>query len=228
MLWKWRSSARQPVWRSSYLFLIAVTHLIVVSFAGIAVSRWLRVESLVLGTGEKCGFVQQDLNFNQTLEGRQKNNAYFVWGRRLGQETLSYTKSCYSKQLPYEGACQSFQLASIPFTHREVPCPFGSRLCALPTALEVDTGYLDSNTHFGINAPPENGVRFRKIITCAPTLANHNFATDWISERPLEADSNVWGVAYKYYNLGRTAKASYSRVLSKYNESLLESDYVIR
>ena len=228
MLWKWRSSARRPVWRSSYLFIVAVAHFLGVSSAGIAISRWLRVENLVLGTGKKCGFVQPSWSFSQTLDSQQQNNAFYVWARRLSQDTMSYTRSCYAKKLPYEGACQSFQLASIPFSHRNVPCPFGSRLCALPTALEVDSGYLDSNTHFGINLPPEDKVSFRKIITCAPTLADQNFATNWTSERPLEGDSSVWGDVYKYYNLGRTAKANYSRSLSNYSERLSESDYVIR
>jgi len=36
------------------------------------------------------------------------------------------------------------------------------------TAMSLDTGYLDSFQHFGINAPRNSRAVYRKVITCAP------------------------------------------------------------
>ena len=48
------------------------------------------------------------------------------------------------------------------------PCPFGPGQCrANYTNLVLDTGLLDSHQHFGINGPPEERLKYRKVLRCA-------------------------------------------------------------
>lgn len=41
--------------------------------------------------------------------------------------------------------------------------------------IRLDTGYLDSNDHLGINAPQDERILFRAVVTCAP-LSTEGFA----------------------------------------------------
>jgi hypothetical protein len=55
-------------------------------------------------------------------------------------------------------------------TNMNASCPFEYNLCAYndQSAFQMDTGHLDSHLDFGINAPPQNRIIFRRVSTCAP------------------------------------------------------------
>lgn len=77
-----------------------------------------------------------------------------------------------------------FPLAKLPFTAAESPCPFdvdGTTRCLGPNlttgpAWTMDSGWLDSHAHFGMNAKPEDRVEWRKLATCAVVDAT-NYTT---------------------------------------------------
>jgi hypothetical protein len=44
-------------------------------------------------------------------------------------------------------------------------CPFAQEMC---TALQLDSGYLNSDRHLGMNAPPKDQLYFRIVTTWTP------------------------------------------------------------
>lgn len=62
-------------------------------------------------------------------------------------------------------------------------------------AFIVDSGLMNSDSDFGINAPPSDQVTLRRVFTCTP-LETNGFASDYIH--------NIWegrqkGIKYYYY-----------------------------
>jgi hypothetical protein len=63
----------------------------------------------------------------------------------------------------------------LPYNSSFVPCPFkdANRCISNDTsspdiALQLDTGLIDSHSHLGINAPLEDRLQFRRLLTCSP------------------------------------------------------------
>ncbi|KAF6220390.1 hypothetical protein HO133_003522 [Letharia lupina] len=45
-----------------------------------------------------------------------------------------------------------------------------AEICTAPS-IKLDTGFMDSDLSFGMNAPPQNRVKYRKVTDCAPIEA---------------------------------------------------------
>ncbi|OJJ50131.1 hypothetical protein ASPZODRAFT_59289 [Penicilliopsis zonata CBS 506.65] len=102
-----------------------------------------------------------------------------VEGKALADtyQAATYASQCYQNESSLN--CGTYVQPNLPFTtEQNVSCPFRSDLCN-PTnqsAIAMDTGYLDSQTHFGINAAPWNRIKFRRRATCVPVYGG-DFAT---------------------------------------------------
>lgn len=116
----------------------------------------------------RCGFFSYDTS---TVDGRRAENL------KVTNDTLAarqYAKTCYQSNTTFTD-CALFPVQSLPFSSTMVPCPFGrdpsgenSCIPGSGQALQMDTGYLDTNRHLGINAAPENRLLFRNVVTCSP------------------------------------------------------------
>ena len=85
-------------------------------------------------------------------------------------QAATYVRQCYQNNTSGLG-CGTFVSPRIPFTTNEnASCPFESGLCQISdtAAFSMDTGRLDSDIYFGINAAPKDRVLFRRVATCAP------------------------------------------------------------
>lgn len=88
------------------------------------------------------------------------------------QAAKVYTRECYEATTA-SPACGVYPQKSLPFALANVSCPFGedskgNSLCTVDSALNLDTGLLDSNSLLGINASPENRILLRRSSTCSP------------------------------------------------------------
>ena len=72
-------------------------------------------------------------------------------------------------------------------------CPFDESICRNNTSVHFNTGYLNSHSHFGINAPASDRIEYRKTMSCAP------LTTKGYVEGP--EDAAQWGF-YWWYNDG--------------------------
>jgi hypothetical protein len=122
--------------------------------------------------------------------------------RKSVNDTLAarqYSRSCYhSNSISIN--CAFYPVKSVPYQTSMIPCPFandptGHELC-LPAgneALELDTGYLDTDEIFGINAASNDRILFRKVVTCSPIRA----------EAYLNKSSmDISGFAYWEFDMG--------------------------
>ncbi|KAK5174886.1 uncharacterized protein LTR77_000022 [Saxophila tyrrhenica] len=79
-----------------------------------------------------------------------------------------YVSDCYV-EMPDRHLCDGF---AVPKLHRfagtETSCPFATNVC-LPgvQGYQIDSGYLDSLHELGINFPPKDRLKYRKVTTCA-------------------------------------------------------------
>ena len=84
----------------------------------------------------------------------------------------TYVQRCYERN-DTTNSCLTYPSQTLPFDLAdEQVCPFGpdGSACVTEnsTVVTLDTGYLDSNRHFGINAAAAERVRYRRQTTCSP------------------------------------------------------------
>lgn len=89
-------------------------------------------------------------------------------------------------------------MAQLPFASGPITCPYtNGTTCLGPNATEgpawnMDSGYLDSYTHFGINSRKQDRISFRQTSTCAvvdPT--NLTTAPYWRMEKLGDHELNM-------------------------------------
>ncbi|KAM5360695.1 hypothetical protein ACJZ2D_013573 [Fusarium nematophilum] len=91
------------------------------------------------------------------------------------REARLYAKWFYGDYKPLSMPGSMFPIESLPYTTKMQPCPFkGENRCLTSEpsspnqAMSWDSGLLDSHIHLGVNAPVEDRVQIRKILTCSP------------------------------------------------------------
>ena len=163
--WAWRSRVENPVTRSLPLALIAFVYWLAFLLAAIlSAAASTSQGDEVLISSPYCG----QLNF-ATTNISSVTTFYTDYATKSMSDSVSYARSCYVS----EGTgrtwqdCSTFPVPSLPTTQRNVPCPFDADICTGP-AIQLDTGLMDSDLVFGVNAPPKNRIVFRKVTTCAP------------------------------------------------------------
>jgi hypothetical protein len=78
-----------------------------------------------------------------------------------------YVQNCLSgAQL---SNCDTFKSVQLEWTSNNVQCAFDD-LCLGPAnaSFSMDTGYLDSREHLGINSKDEERITWRQVTTCVP------------------------------------------------------------
>lgn len=224
MAWRWRSRDARAARSSAGLATAALLHVSLLAVASIMSSRFLSAGSEVLARGNPCGFffwTQRNLNLTalQAARSGDPTDAYVAacaYGQQAGLQTLKYVQDCYgTDETAAPDECRSFTVSSISSVRQSAtPCPFSPEICAVPKALEIDTGYVDSNYHLGINTPGDSRLTFRKVLTCVPTLAEEKYSTNWTTQQPgFLATPLPEGDRYKYYLLGSGVAGNYTWVV---------------
>jgi len=195
----WKSKRVGIVRQSLTLMALAVLHLLLLAACGIFSSRVALVGDEVLISATRCGRIGQR-NADDVDGGLARELA----GRQVAAQGQRYARTCYNLSSPTQpAACKTYVASQLPMTASNVPCPFSDEICALPEAMQIDTGYLDSNQHFGFNTGPGSRLRFRKRLTCVPLLAEERFSSNWTStslNRSWTFDTDT----FKYYYLGNS------------------------
>lgn len=164
----WRSGgrARRPVFR---LLPIIVSAFLVSAAFGVAsiFSSNVTSETLnqVLLKGTRCG----------VTSSRKANSTYkelvmlYPWQTDRANQFLNYGSQCYTNETHKDG-CNLYIKSRLPFeSKRGIVCPFGDNICKLQNDnWMMDTGYLDSLEHLGINAPTKDRFQLRIVQKCAP------------------------------------------------------------
>jgi hypothetical protein len=198
--WAWRDRARLNIPR----FILAAIPPILV-FAGFAVASVLSSKvaappteaSEVRLLQNNCGYLdwrgQSSALGNVTQQGLTVDQRYYA---PIGLAAQGYARSCYGNKTRSLASCNLYTVPSLPYLiHDSAPCPFGGNRCILGqnTAFRMQTAWLNSHEHFGINAPPKDRVEYRRTSTCS--VLN---ITDLITTTSTGSGTIYW------YHLGYT------------------------
>lgn len=90
---------------------------------------------------------------------------------RKAAENLAYATQCYQiDDHSRPDSCRAMTVPALPITvNSNASCPFAENMCKQTSGnLFLDTGVLDSYTHFGLNAGPHVSVQVKEH--CAPII----------------------------------------------------------
>ncbi|KAI1497320.1 hypothetical protein F5X99DRAFT_423614 [Biscogniauxia marginata] len=173
IVWAWGNSSRR-VWLST----LPALAMAVVCAAGFVVASGFSsqisssVGNEVLLSGTNCAWVDNNGDSNAT----QLENIGLIWRpyeSRIWMTSANYAQECYNKTgSPGFLSCSTFIKKQLPFTvDVEAGCPFADGMCSTNNSnIILDSGYLDSHDHFGINAPTSQRTQWRKVMHCAPLM----------------------------------------------------------
>jgi hypothetical protein len=231
---RWKSRSRGALGKSVALVLVAGLHFSVFAIAGIFSSKVAVTGDEVLVKSGQCGWMAEylggDMPSQQSL--RDIRSALYVSGRWSAEQSLAYASACYGREsAAYSSLCSIFAVKRIESQiNRTSLCPFARSTCEKPYAAEIDTGYLDSSFHLGINTPEGERVKFRRVTTCATIPAEDKFASNWSIVIPpgYPPNDSIYGNdSFRYYYLGKTPLSNWSFVVSKRAMWFQEELYVV-
>lgn len=109
-------------------------------------------------------------------------------------ENLAYAQQCYqTEDHQRPDSCRVTTTPALPYKiNGNASCPFPAEMCKNPSGnLQLDTGLLDSYTHFGLNMGPHVTLQVKEH--CAPLV------TQGFSNSSVDPDrSNVNYTRYYY------------------------------
>ena len=215
--WAWRSETFHPMLRSLAFVAMAILHIAAFGIAGLFSSRIVVTDSSILVRTDLCGawprsslFTASNfVDFNATPDVLREQEAYAINSRLDLTSSLAYVRNCY----PVESYCENdeFIVGALNQTFNfNASCPFDESLC-LSEGVEIDTGFIDSAIHLGINAKPGDRVLYRKSISCA-VLNDSLYVTDHVGPDPDDAAYPYQRDIFFYYgadNQGHNFTASF-------------------
>lgn len=215
LVWSWRGTAARLLARTMPLIGTAIFCAVAFTVAGgfsSQISTGISNEALL--DGSNCGITTVGDNLSTITSDV---TAYYVASQTLNAN--NYAQQCYSANTSHTFDCTSFVNPRLPSTvDYNAPCPFGQGYCRSKNAnIRLDTGYIDTNKHLGINAPADERFLFRSIFECAP------LETRGHSENVTLLDGN-----YTRYYYGRgidySVNFTYEAPIytAKYNQASLE------
>jgi hypothetical protein len=166
--WAWRSKARNPLFRSIILLLIAVLFAAATGAASVFSSLVVDTTNLhVLVQSEGCGWVPT---------ARAYEGGYL---HPVKAASVPYAKQCYVNESIHEESpsfCNVLVNRALPLNRSRGPCPFDNGACQTRIdSVTFDTGLIDVGPSFGLNMASSDGVKFRRKMTCSVMSFNLRF-----------------------------------------------------
>jgi hypothetical protein len=191
LAWVWRQHGRRTYHRLVPLILITFILTTAFTIAGLF-SSWVSSTrgNEVLLEGSHCGLFGVDSDID-------------TYNNRFAQTTTGsadYAQRCYSSNAS-STECPTFAVPRLPYTiNRSAECPFEPSICQDQNLnVKIDTGYINSHDHLGINSPVKRRFLYRSITQCAP------LKTEGYSDRinhTYESIEREW-IRFFYGNRGR-------------------------
>ncbi len=119
----------------------------------------------------------KSMNCGQTVLGSrllslQNLHAGAYHGEQI-KSAANYAQQCYSSGGGGLLDCGRFVTKQIVSNNidRNAECPFHNDVCRNRYSnLRIDSGYLSSHNHFGLNSPPNQRILWRNVYHCAPMV----------------------------------------------------------
>ncbi|KAL1649471.1 hypothetical protein SLS58_001526 [Diplodia intermedia] len=119
----------------------------------------------VLISSPDCGYTSAQLDDPNTLAAQ----TFEPYLRQNALAYAQYAQQCYRMNASTVVDCSKFVKRNLTGTSQtDASCAFADNICQSDSAnLDLDTGLLDSNDDFGLNAAPEKRFQYRRRVQCA-------------------------------------------------------------
>lgn len=213
LLSAWRTSSVKAIRRTALTLLLAILCTVTFTLAG-GFSSQIQLGSDNLGgsvllKSDNCAILP-DITSLQQQVAWEKTVAKFFY------TASNYVQQCNSQNSTGLTDCSYFVTQRLPgYINTTAPCPFSESICRSNSSnLELDTGFVDSHTHLGINAPPNERIFFRRKLQCAPLVTEgynspngnftqYNYDHQWVStSQPGEEDRLYYKIKSRVRVLG--------------------------
>jgi hypothetical protein len=175
----WRNRCSKPLLRPLSLALFALINIAAFAAAGIFSSRVASSNGDVLLRKSLCGGFQIDdtSNIGVAAPSEAAYKDYTAYLKDSEIRSASYYQNCNG--LSTDDGCPPLGRRWLTWNTTYVACPFDSAICAINTAIRIDTGLLDSHLHFGINSKKKDRLNTRWVTECAP-IKTEGYRSDWL------------------------------------------------
>lgn len=168
ILWTWsrKKLAKKPLQRTMPLIVFAALCMIAFGAASTFSSKIsTALGNEVLIRGANCGILDSEAH----TDSSEQITIFYPYMSQLMNSYASQAEQCYSSTSDAQN-CNLYTKQRLPTNiDRNASCPFEDSICKLERGnIVFDTGYLDSHFDFGINAPEQERVLFRRVSSCAP------------------------------------------------------------
>jgi hypothetical protein len=213
----WRASARQGLLRALPGLVWAIISLAAFTVASGFSSRISTgISDEVIMKPDNCGYIN---NTATELDLTSYNLLVQDQDQKISA-AANYAQQCYAANGSGVFDCNYFAISRMPtILNADASCPFAPEMCRSSDGgnMRLDTGYLSSHDHFGINAAPDERILYRHVMECAP------FNTAGFESNGTADDLNV--TRYNYGPAIRTLNGSVELGNWTYEMQDLEHQY---
>lgn len=207
----WWQFAPRPLWRSikfSFLALLSLTMLAAASLFSSLLTRATSNETLIVS--DNCGIWVMDTTHTDSVSRRARRHKDL----RDIISAAGYARACYGSDPDTLQCNQYIQRQIYSTANRNATCPFASGICMISdtAAYQLDTGFIDSHFHLGINTPEKDRVIYRRRQTCAPLNQEDYTTIRSITETsdPNDQKLGMPGDSISFYNFGPVGESNWT------------------
>ncbi|KAI1291187.1 hypothetical protein F5Y03DRAFT_377422 [Xylaria venustula] len=189
VIWAWRHSENKKDLYSVTLPMVFYSMACILIFSaagGFSSQISVSAGNEVLLRGDNCGIPFTD---------SYADTSFLSYFANTINDAANYAQQCYNANVSGSLGCDKFIIQDITTTSTEynASCPFQGNICrGINTSLHLDTGYIDSNSHLGLNLPSDQSFAYRYALTCSP-LATHGHTTKWSTGNSSSTRYNYGG-----------------------------------
>jgi hypothetical protein len=191
LMWSWRKKKHLAIRRLLPILAYVAISISAFAVAGVFSSNIAAMtgDEVLIKYSPYCGLfsVRNNITFEDLTTRRVPDTTQNLIS------FVNYAQDCYTTNAT-EGRCNMLIKPRLnSYVDRNASCPFAESICQSPNgSIRLDTGLLDSDADFGINAPESDRMSYRRVIHCSPLIVEG-----------FEQRFNKSGTPYARYYYGR-------------------------
>jgi hypothetical protein len=197
--WAWRGKTRRVGRRVIFLIIVCLVNFTAINIAGLFVSRVSdSADEVIIQSNDNCGWydvtpvVGLGIVGNLTDDQINSLDSLAISSHASFSGAHEYAKSCYpllNGFVPNNSSSDCITKV-VPYISSSVnqtaACPFAEKAC-IGSAISLDSGWIDSNLHLGINTAASESIRVRRSLTCAPIPLEDSYSLPWMEGSQFSA-----------------------------------------